>query len=590
MSLVPARAGRLARTIRHLRPAQLVHRVRLRAQQEALRRRPGAFADRWTLTPATPVGWPEGFRAVDDLAPPDCGTFEDLAAGTFTFLHEPRPLGSPVAWDPPDATQLWLYHLHYWEWAWTLAAHSDRDRARAVFTDQWRSWRSATTFGRWNAWAPYPTSLRAWVLVNVFDRLVAGSDVEDDVVAHLALHAGFVAHDLELDVGGNHLIKNLKALVGLGTFFGADHLLARADRHLRRELPVQVLADGGHFELSPSYHAQVLADLIDVAGLQRSAGREVTPGLDAAVAAMRGWLGAVLMPDGDVPLLNDCEPVGRARLAALEPDPAPTEPLTVLRPSGYVVGRVGRFHLVADVGQPCPPDLPAHAQADCLTFELAVDGRRVVVDPGTSVYGSGPQRQAERGTARHNTVTVDGTDQTEVWGGFRAGRRARAVLDEARVVDGVVEVAGSHDGYRHLPGSPIHRRRWRLAPDGLELVDRIEGTGRHHVRFHLLLAAEAHDLDGAAGPDGPDGPDAAAAVLPIQVDGPTFTPAPRPAPETLVERSTHAMGFGTAEPAWSVTASAPVELPIQLTSRITPSGTGDDPAPFLSTDPAVPID
>jgi uncharacterized heparinase superfamily protein len=582
VSLVPARAGLYGRTIRHLRPAQLVHRVRLRAQQEALRRRPDPFAARWALEPATPAAWPDGFRAVDDLAPPDCGAFDALEAGTFTFLHEPRALGSPVGWDPPDATQLWLYHLHSWEWAWTLAAHADRERARQVFADQWRSWRAATRFGRWNAWAPYPTSLRAWVLVNVFDRLVAGSAVEDDVVEHLALHAGFVAHNLELDVGGNHLVKNLKALVGLGTFFGHDDLLARADHHLRREVGVQVLADGGHYELSPSYHAQVLADLIDVARLQRAAGHTVTAGLDAAIAAMRRWLGAMLMPDGDVPLLNDCEPVGRARLAALAPTAAPAEPLTVLGPSGYVVARVGRFHLVADVGQPCPPDLPAHAQADCLTFELAVDGRRVVVDPGTSVYGSGPQRQAERGTALHNTVTVDGVDQTEVWGGFRAGRRARALLEGSAVVDGVVEVTGSHDGYRHLPGSPRHRRRWRLGPDGLELTDHIDGTGHHHLRFHLLTTVEP-DAGGARGP-------ARGPVPSVLVDGPHFAPPPRPVPLTSVEAATHAVGFGTAETACSVVALASVELPIELTTRIGPAPAPPDPGPPLSTDRSMPIE
>ena len=49
-------------------------------------------------------------------------------------------------------------------------------------------------------------------------------------------------------------------------------------------------------------------------------------------------------------------------------------------------------------------------------------------------------------------------DQTEVWGAFRAGRRARATLEHARDADGTVMVTASHDGYRHLPGAPVHRR------------------------------------------------------------------------------------------------------------------------------------
>ena len=78
-------------------------------------------------------------------------------------------------------------------------------------------------------------------------------------------------------MGGNHLVKNLKALVGLGVFLGDDRLVAHAASHLERQIGVQVLADGGHYERSPSYHCQVLGDLIDVAGLLAAAGRPADP-------------------------------------------------------------------------------------------------------------------------------------------------------------------------------------------------------------------------------------------------------------------------------------------------------------------------
>lgn len=139
-------------------------------------------------------------------------------------------------------------------------------------------------------------------------------------------------------------------------------------------------------------------------------------------------------------------------------------------------------------GDPCPPDLPAHAQADCLSFELAVDGERVVVDPGTTTY-EGPQRAWERSTMAHNTVTVDGQDQTEVWGTFRAGRLAPAFLD---LLEGGDEpmVSAHHTGYTGLEGSPIHRRTVRLLPDALEVTDELLGSGQHDVS----MAIEHTDL------------------------------------------------------------------------------------------------
>ena len=55
--------------------------------------------------------------------------------------------------------------------------------------------------------------------------LVAGSPVEDAFLASLSAHAGFLRRHLESDVGGNHLIKNLKALAGLAVFFGDERRL-----------------------------------------------------------------------------------------------------------------------------------------------------------------------------------------------------------------------------------------------------------------------------------------------------------------------------------------------------------------------------
>lgn len=438
------------------------------------------------------MNWPDAFTAVDSLVPPHCGSVEELEEGRFTFLNDPRSLGDPVVWDPPGASQLWLYHQHYWEWTWTLLGDSDRGRARAIFERQLRSWMATTRFGRWNAWAPYPSSLRSWALVNAQSRLVRGTGFEQAFGDLLRLHAGFVEHNLELDVGGNHLLKNLKALVGLGVHFDDARLVEKAAGHLRHQLTVQVLPDGGHFELSPSYHCQVLGDLLDIRSLMAADGRPSVDGIDEAVARMRTWLGAMLMPDGDVPLFNDCERVGRDRVRALQPGPRSGEPLTVLADSGYAVACPGdRIHLVVDVGAPGPGDLPAHAQADCLTYELAIDGQRVVVDPGTSVYGTGSRRQWERSTAAHNTVTIDGTDQTEVWSTFRAGRLAEATLEHARVdPDGVVvDICAHHTGYRSLPGSPLHRRRWTVAADRIEITDTVEGRGVHTVEARILLDA-----------------------------------------------------------------------------------------------------
>ncbi len=107
-----------------------------------------------------------------------------------------------------------------------------------------------------------------------------------------------------------------------------------------------------------------------------------------------------------------------------------------------------------------------------------------MVESGVSEYGNGAERLRQRGTAAHNTVVIDGQNSSEVWAGFRVGRRAR-------VVESGQEPPrrwwAAHDGYRRLPGRPTHRRTWELVDRCLVITDEIQGQGRHSVEVGVLL-------------------------------------------------------------------------------------------------------
>jgi uncharacterized heparinase superfamily protein len=487
-------AALVARTVRHLRPMQVVHRIRLRSQKAAMRRMPRLSESLLSGRGRPPhEGWPEGFRPLDAIQATAFPNPEANAQGLFEFVGEQHHIGNPPEWEPSAVSQLWRYHLHYFEWAWTFASHPDREWARRAFGQLWQSWRQGTVFGRWDAWSPYVVSLRAWALCGLYEPLVAGDPYEDEYVADLWRHANFIRTNLEFDVGGNHLIKNLKGLLATSAFFG-DHDRERfVLRHLFQQVGRQVLPDGGHFERSPSYHCQVLGDLIDVRDLLRAAGRAPPAFLDDGIVRMQRWLGLMLLPDGDVPLFNDCTLVGQRRIDLLAPTPAPAQGMTVLPESGYVIIRPSpRVHVIADVGPPCPPELPAHAHADCLSFVLSLDGERLIVDTGTSTYEPGPIREYERSTSAHNTVQVDGVDQTEVWGTFRAGRRAKPHLIDATTDRLTFVVRASHDGFAHLFGRPVHSRMWQVTSGSLRITDEVSGSQPHTAvsRFHIAPRAE----------------------------------------------------------------------------------------------------
>jgi hypothetical protein len=508
MGMTGGELMRLSRTVAQLRPGQAGQRLRLRAQRLALDRQLPA-ASRWLLSgpdPASAAGWPAGFAPLDAWAWHGWPGTAALGAGALTLLGVTRnvaPAGHDgtanwlaADWEMASAPLLWRFHFYYWDWAWALAG----PEARVAFAAMWRSWHTAVTPGRGPAWHPYPAALRAWSFCGIYGALAAGSPIEGPFRGDLAAHAGFLRRNLETDVGGNHLIKNLKALAGLAVFFVDDALLARVLSRLGRQLAIQVLPDGGHYERAPAYHCQVLGDLVDIACLLRAADRAEPAGLPETIAAMRRWLGAVLTPAGDVPLLNDGFPVSPELLARLAPAPPPSGPLHVLHATGLARATAGSWHVLADIGAPCPRELPAHAHADTLSCLVHVDNEPLLVDTGTSTYAPGAVRDRERSTSAHNTLEVDRRDSTEVWGAFRAGRRARVHGVLTRTDTDSVTVEAAHDGYRSLPGRPTHHRRWLVRAHELRIDDTLTGRGRHRVvvRWHLAPGARLRLLsDGA---------------------------------------------------------------------------------------------
>jgi uncharacterized heparinase superfamily protein len=547
----------LGRTMVHLRPGQVAHRARLRSQQGVLRRFPeiGRRVLSGPAVAATAVGWPEGFRPVDARTPGCWPDPAELRAGKVRLLGLARELGEGSGWEHADAPRLWRFHLHYWDWAWGLATDPDRLAARALFARLWRCWQASAGFAHPDAWHPYPAALRAWSWCGLHRSLVAGQDIEPGFVAGLAVHAGFLRHHLEYDLGGNHLIKDLKALVGLAVFLVDERLLRLAVRRLARQADVQILADGGHYERSPAYHCQVLADFIDVTELLRAAGRVPPSELTGAVDRMRRWLGAVLSPDGQVPMLNDGYPVGGELIAALQPGPRPDDPLLVLADTGLVRAAVGDWHLLADTGPPGPPSASGHAHADTFGCLVHVDGIPLLVDTGTSTYEPGPVRRYQRSTAAHSTVQVDGADSTEVWGVFRVARRARVSRLAARPESSGFTFEAVHDGFRRLPGRPLHRRRWSLTEDGLRVDDLITGRGRHEivVSWQLAVGSAVRLAGGTAQVTGRAG----AFRMAVEATGPVL----------LVTRTRQvAAGFGRTADAPVLACRIDAPLPVRVST------------------------
>lgn len=192
------------------------------------------------------------------------------------------------------------------------------------------------------------------------------------------------------------------------------------------------------------------------------------------------------------------EPVPAAAPAALRP--------VAFRDSGYYLlqGRRGNtpisvFFDCAELGYGA---IAAHGHADALAFVLRAHGEQLLIDPGTYDYFTYPPwRNYFRSTAAHNTVEIDGQDQSVMSGAFMWGRRATARLVEWQGNSDQPSVTGEHDGYARLEDPVVHQRTIALSPEALRcsIADRVIAAGRHEVRvrFHLAPACRIREQSGS---------------------------------------------------------------------------------------------
>ncbi len=180
--------------------------------------------------------------------------------------------------------------------------------------------------------------------------------------------------------------------------------------------------------------------------------------------------------------------------SASEPATADRRPSSPYPESGYFVLRTTDARVPVRVFVDCAElgfgAIAAHGHADCLSFAMAVNGREILVDPGTYDYFTYPEwRNHFRTTAAHNTVAIDGESQSELLGPFIWGHRANARLIDWTDDDAQVAVTGEHDGYTRLEDPVVHRRTLQLDKGAglLTIRDRLSCAGRHEARvcFHV---------------------------------------------------------------------------------------------------------
>ncbi len=396
---------------------------------------------------------------------------------SFTFLNISHSFRDNIDWNYSKYGKLWTYNLTYFDFL--NRDDIDKEYGLSLILNYINESDSIQ-----DGYEPYPISLRCinWI------KFLSRYEVEDNTINNsIFSQYQYLLNNLEYHLLGNHLLENAFSLL-LGSYYlKNEKFYNKAKSLLQKELKEQILEDGGHFELSPMYHKILLFRLLDsinTVANNRWKNDALNNFLKQKAQLMLGWLEAITYSNGTTPNVND---------SADEIAPSTADLVNYakklnlnwkrqkLKNSGYRLFREKSYELLVDIGKIGPDYIPGHAHADTFNFELMVDGQPIIVDTGISTYEKNHVRQSERSTFAHNTVIVDGKNQSDVWGGFRVGKRAKIInLEES---NGFIKA--SHNGYKGL--GITHTRSFQINKSEIIINDLIEQKSNQEYTLCSLL-------------------------------------------------------------------------------------------------------
>ena len=351
-----------------------------------------------------------------------------------------------TSWNETKHGMLWAYNLNYMDW---LMQEDMSFEEGAKWIDKFIEKLPSNKVGL----DPYPIALRGinWIKFIALHGKSIPVDTRKQWNDSLYSQYVLLAKKLEYHLLGNHLLEDAYSLYIASIYFSDKRFYRKASRLLYQELNEQILEDGAHYEQSPMYHCILLDRLLDCYNISSRNLRFDTQAdlnlfLKEKAVRMLGHLENIVYQDKTIPLFNDSAnriaptPVqlfDYATRLGLQWKPIP------LGACGYRKFVTPRMEAIMDVGNIMASYQPGHSHADTFHYELRVDGKPLMVDTGISTYDKTPRRQYERSTSAHNTVSVGGKNSSEVWGGFRIGKRAKVRIEE----DTNMKVKASHNGF-----------------------------------------------------------------------------------------------------------------------------------------------
>ena len=430
--------------------------------------------------------------------------FEPVSGKRIPRLHWSKLdyLDAGVAGDKKITWEL-NRHQYFMKLGQAHALTGDQRYAR-TFVDHLESWMDANPPKLGINWASsLEVAFRSisWLWALYFFKDAVPAHTLKRALKFLYLNARHLESYLSTYFSPNtHLTGEALGLFYLGTllpeFKEAKRWQDLGSAILIEQIPVHIKPDGVYFEQSSYYHRYTTDFYLHFLILSRANGIALPKTVDETLTRLLDHLMYITRPDGTTPFFGDDDGGRLVMLDARAPNDfrsslatgaavfargdykfvavgaaeellwllgveglqkydslaahEPSETSKAFPDGGYFVMRDGwtdkSNYLLFDCG-PHGALNCGHAHADALSFELAANGRTVMVDPGTYTYtGSKELRDWFRSSQAHNTVTVDGQSSSIPDGAFTWKTVAPCHLVDWVTTDDYDYVAGEQAG------------------------------------------------------------------------------------------------------------------------------------------------
>lgn len=409
-------------------------------------------------------------------------------------------------------------------------------------TKNLKDWKTNNPMAYSVNWYAMEVSVRSINLIQLREILLLSKNSEKTISILneiLLLQGVFLWRNIEYtDVRGNHYSANLTALLLLGTVFKKDYKEANkwfnyAVKRIEKEFHLQFI-DGVNFEKSTQYHRLVIEFYLISFLLFKRMKINISPQTIQKFKKACYFIKDYTKPNMTTPIFGDNDSASifnndtislnnHANILQLASVFLDDRDLNISENNftstielfgiqklklnnkqnnfniynhlkgGFIIAKKQTNYFIIDVGEVGMNGRGGHGHNDLFSFELFLNNRNLIIDPGCYTYTGDLELKNEiRSSKNHNILIIDDKEIAPIKGIGTISNIAKPTNVLLKETDKILTISGKHNGYSRLEENLNYKRTFIINKKNfsLQCEDEIMCKKRHVIKRFLHFSED----------------------------------------------------------------------------------------------------